>query len=247
MTFAIVDSGADMAHQAFTDFGIVGRDFTGSDEGIDDTNGHGTHHLGVSVQVAAISSANVRVLVAKVVQYHEPVPWERMNEALLWVTNHNPELVSVGFGAPESTDEFHSTIQRLAEQSLVIAPTGVDRDPSTEQAIYPARFEEVIGVGGTVVEGIRAELDTPYAGCDVLATTPLLGPVPNGGYEKRGGTSIACAVFSGIALRMLATKGRLDMTGKKTSKQALLNRLRSEADSDGIFCPDWSLSTGGPD
>jgi len=149
----------------------------------------------------------------------------------------------VGFGAPESTDEFHTTVRSLAEQSLVIAPTGVDRDPSSEQAVYPARFDEVIGVGGTVAEGPLVILTTPYTGCDVLATTPLPGPLPNGRSEERGGASIACAVFAGIVLRSLATDDRLDMVGEETRKQALLNLFESTADSDGIFRPDWPLST----
>lgn len=217
---AVVDSGIEAGHGWFSGAPLTVRDFTG--EGLEDVSGHGTFHAG---QVWHLTGGNCRLLVARVVGADDVARPEAVVEALAWAREEGAEVVSIGLGAEATPPELHAAVREVAAGAAVVAPVGnvLCYEPGPA-ALYPARFEEVLGVGTCAVEGRPGTRQCE--GLDVRAEGEAEGPQPGGRREVRMGTSVAAARVAGRVARLLSLEPQLReavRTGR--ARQALLARL----------------------
>lgn len=217
---AVVDSGIEASHAWFSGAPLAVRDFTG--EGLGDVSGHGTFHAG---QVWHLAGGGGRLLVARVVGADDVARPEAVVEALAWARAEGAQVVSIGLGAEAAPPQLQAAVRRAAASAAVVAPVGnvLCYEPGPA-ALYPARFEEVLGVGTCAVEGRPGTRQCE--GLDVRAEGEAEGPQPGGRREVRLGTSVAAARVAGRVTRLLSLEPPLrEAVRAGRARQALLARL----------------------
>ncbi len=114
VTVAVLDSGIDVGHPAFTGVNIVQMDFTG--EGAGDANGHGTHCAGTifgqDVDGLRIGLArNVdKALIGKVLDSSGNGTTEGIASAIQWALDEGANVVSMSLGM-----DFPGLVERLKD------------------------------------------------------------------------------------------------------------------------------------
>jgi subtilisin family serine protease len=220
---AVVDSGIDAGHAWFAGAPLVVRDFTG--EGLGDVSGHGTFHAG---QVWHLAAGRCRLLVARVVAANDVVRPEAVVEALAWARDEGAEVVSIGLGAEVAPPRLHAAVREVAARAAVVAPVGnvLCYEPGPA-ALYPARYEEVLGAGTRARDGRPGTAGC--AGLDVRAEGEAEGPWTGGSREVRLGTSVAAARVAGRVAGLLSLEPRLrEAVRAGRARQVLLARRGSD-------------------
>jgi subtilisin family serine protease len=98
---AVLDTGIDAAHPAFTGVQIVERDFTG--EGNGDQNGHGTHCVGtifgrdLNGLRIGVASGVKKALIGKVLG-NEGGGSDQVHHAILWARENGANVISMSLG-----------------------------------------------------------------------------------------------------------------------------------------------------
>jgi subtilisin family serine protease len=98
---AVLDTGIDPAHPAFTGVQIVERDFTG--EGNGDQNGHGTHCAGtifgrdLNGLRIGVASGVKKALIGKVLG-NEGGGSDQVHHAILWARENGANVISMSLG-----------------------------------------------------------------------------------------------------------------------------------------------------
>lgn len=106
-------------------------------------------------------------------------------------TNHS-------YGSLSFNPALNSIIQLAHEMRItIIASVGSD---NTSISVYPACYENVIGVAATGFDDTKAPFSNYGIGVDVCAPgINIWSTVPNGGYSAFSGTSMASPIVCGIA------------------------------------------------
>ncbi len=99
ITVAVLDSGIDAGHPAFSDMTLIQKDFTGEGEG--DPNGHGTHCAGTifgrDVEGLRIGIARgvERALIGKVTNRVGAGSTDQLVEAIHWAVDQGARIISM--------------------------------------------------------------------------------------------------------------------------------------------------------
>lgn len=99
---AVLDTGIDSGHAAFSDVQIIEKDFTG--EGNGDQNGHGTHCggtiFGRNVQGMRIGVATgvKKVLIGKVLGKDGGGSTDQIMDAIVWAIDNGANVISMSLG-----------------------------------------------------------------------------------------------------------------------------------------------------
>lgn len=110
---AVLDTGIDPAHPAFAGVNIVRKNFT--DDGDEDTNGHGTHCAGTifgrDVEGLRIGVARgvTKALIGKVI----PGGTDALVRALNWASDNGARVASMSLAF-----DFYAMMKRLRDQAL---------------------------------------------------------------------------------------------------------------------------------
>ncbi|MBW1298389.1 S8 family serine peptidase [Aquimarina litoralis] len=161
ITVAIIDSGLDPNHPDL-DYSrvLIGRNFDNGTTDTRDEIGHGTHVTGLLAAIPfngrgiagidefcnimplkiTAGTANTTQKIAEAIKYAVDYPINPQKKA---------NIISMSLGAhPIGTEDFNiqreAVIYAIENGALVLAATGNDNRPTTD---YPARFEDVVGVG----------------------------------------------------------------------------------------------------
>ena len=139
ITIAVLDTGIDPNHPAFTNVDIVRRNFT--TEGDDDQNGHGTHCAGtifgkdVAGKRIGIARNIKRALIGKVIG--EGGTTKALAEAILWAITEGAHVISMSLGF-----DFPGEVNRLVKHHRQIygQTHGLDIiNPATSMALEAYR------------------------------------------------------------------------------------------------------------
>lgn len=101
VTIAVLDTGIDRSHPAFSSVDIVERDFTGEGDG--DLDGHGTHCAGtifggdVNGQRIGVAKGVSKALVGKVIGQHNSTS-DMLFQALQWAVQERANIISMSLG-----------------------------------------------------------------------------------------------------------------------------------------------------
>ncbi len=168
ITVAVLDTGIDPNHAAFSNIDIVRRNFTNGDD--DDQHGHGTHCAGTifgqDVGGTRIGIArNVRrALIGKVLGGTDGGSSAGIARAIQWAFNEGAHVISMSLGI-----DFPGYVNRLVNDF------GFDIEPATSMALEGyranvnlftelARFvqtQDVFGQGTIIVAASGNESDRP--------------------------------------------------------------------------------------
>ena len=139
---AVLDTGIDASHPAFSGMSIIQNDFTG--EGSGDQNGHGTHCAGT---IFGRNTGNMRIGVAPGIEKaligkvlgEEGGSSEQIVSAMLWAVDNGANVISMSLGM-----EFPGLVKRLIEN-------GFPAELATSRALESYRtnvqlFERLVGL-----------------------------------------------------------------------------------------------------
>lgn len=118
---AVLDTGIDVSHPAFSGVTLIRRDFTGPDDaegGVDD-QGHGTHCAGtifgrdVEGQRIGVARGVERALIGKVLGSNGGGTSEGIARAITWATQQGAHVISMSLGM-----DFPGLVAQLITQGL---------------------------------------------------------------------------------------------------------------------------------
>jgi subtilisin family serine protease len=220
------DNGIDDDNNGFIDdvhgASVVGSDWDHKGDPMDD-HGHGTHVAGIVAakkdnQTGVVGIApNVQIMAIKAAQYTGVLTSADIAEAIYYASENGADIINMSFGGGNYSKAEEDALAVAFGTSVLIASAGNDAKPNNQlcgkpySISYPAAYPWVLGVmaesptanaKGDYLAGFSnfdcvaddsAEYEVMAPGVDILST------LPNNGYAKWDGTSMAAPVVSGIA------------------------------------------------
>lgn len=258
-TVAILDSGVDRDHPDLAGrvFSEAGYNFVDNNTDTTDNSrvGSGTQIAGIIAATGNNSSGiagltwNSQIIPIKVLR---PDPhyggdvgqWSDVIAGICYAVSHNAQVIHIGVAA--SKLEQGPTLRRaldaaVASGAVIVAPGG-DEGQKGNPTEYPAAFSSVISVSAvnesndTVAESNSGSYITLSApGDNVLTTVPM--SIRPEGYGYLGGSNIAAAHVSGVALLIKAVNPTL-------TASEVRDILRQSADDLRPPGPDFTFGAG---
>lgn len=212
---AVVDTGADLSHQAIRQVIEPGWDFVSDDDDPSETGygssyGHGTavasliHLIAPDTTIVAYRAfnadgvgtvADIASAIYDAVDYY-------------WV-----DVINTGFSIPVDSSTLREAVEYARERDVVlIASAGGTTEPA---ARYPAMYGGVIGVAATDSEDRQAPFSNYGFSVDIAAPgVRIHGAYPGNRWAWWSGTSLAASLVSGQAALILAQGHSIDLIGR---------------------------------
>lgn len=212
VTVAVVDTGVRANHPDLRGK-VVGRHNSAYGTlAVRDRDGHGT-------AVASIIAANTnnrkgiagvgwrtRLLAVKAADRDGRLWGDAIAGGIRWAVRNGADVINLSLGSSVDDPWVRSAV-RFAQRRNVLVVAAVSNAGSTE-AVYPAAYRGVLGVGATQGDGLapfsdRGEhVDVAAPGLGLRAAVPW-------GYATVDGTSFAAALVSGQAALIKAVRPRM--------------------------------------
>jgi len=158
VTVAVLDTGVDESHPAFTGVHITAKDFTGSATGANDLNGHGTHCLGtilgrdVDGMRIGVAPGITKALIGKVLNDNGGGTSDAIFDAMLWANSNGAQVISMSLGF-----DFPGAVQQLVD-------SGMPPNLATSQILES--FRTHLDVFNSIVDVMEAK--SPFNGGTVI-------------------------------------------------------------------------------
>lgn len=225
VTVAVLDTGIDYDHVDLESAVVWGVDVVGPTEygldAADDVDGHGTHVAGT---IAARENGLGVVGVAPTVELYSIQVLgpsggttsdliQGVDQALKGPdgtigTDDDADVISTSLGGRFPSAAEREAIQTATDLGVpVVAAAGNtgDGDPTTDDVIYPARYNASIAVGATGISDETPTFSSDGSAVDIVAPgVSTLSTVPGDSYAQFSGTSMATAHATGIVALMIA-------------------------------------------
>lgn len=210
---AVLDTGVDALHQDLQANLLPGWNaYTGEDDVHDRSNvGHGTHVAGIIGAVTnngrgvAGMAWNVSMLPVKVIEGRTGTA-SAVAAGIRYAVEAGADIINMSLGIPNDAPDVRAAIEYAAANGVILVAAAGNTGMGLVTTAYPARYEEVIGVGATA-KGVPTEaagFSLHGPGIDVVAPGEGVWSTVPFGYNNMSGTSMAAPVVSGIAALMLA-------------------------------------------
>ena len=213
---AVLDTGVDGSVPE-----LRGQIAPGARSFVDDTplldrSGHGTHVAGLiaaatrnGIGIAGV--ANARILVVKVADAQGRATTSTLVRGIRYAVSRHAKIINVSFGGSGfSRLEQDAILDARRAGALVIAAAG-NSGRAGSPIEYPGAYRHVLAVGAVRPDG--APIIDSTRGPQVAIAAPgkrILSTARRGRFERRTGTSMATAIVSGAAARLLAQRPGLD-------------------------------------
>jgi subtilisin family serine protease len=215
VNIAIIDTGVDFAHPDLAANIAGGYNTFTKLYDFNDDNLHGTHVAGIigaldnNVGVVGVAPG-AHMYAVKVLDAFGSGSDENLLAAVDWVlaSKHAKGgnwIMSMSLGSHESTPAEEEAFQRLSREGvLCIAASG--NDGGFYGMLYPAAFPDVVSVGATDNDKVRADfsntgptLNVVAPGVSILSTLPT-GSVRRADTDLANGTVLSSALLNGSPL-----------------------------------------------
>ncbi|MCL1810241.1 MAG: S8 family serine peptidase, partial [Clostridiales bacterium] len=204
---AIVDSGA-ITHPDLPNL-LNGYSAVSGLSPTNDKVGHGTNVAGTvgaigdnKVGVVGINW-NAKILPVKVDDATGVLTTANVAKGIIWAADNGAKVINLSLGQTTDSATLKSAIDYAYNKGCAIfAATG---NNSTNSIHYPARYANVMAVGGTLSTGAaRASTSNYGTGIDVVAVGAYFSTSSSGSYATSSGTSFASPQAAGLASLMWA-------------------------------------------
>lgn len=207
---AVIDSGIDVHNDLNTNGWI---DFSDKVKGYKpvDNSGHGTEVAGIIAArnngIGTIGIAyDAEMYSVKILDGSNRSKVSSVIKAIEWCINNDIDVINMSFGLNEDSRILHEYIKKAADNDItIVAAAG-----NNNQVQYPAKYDEVISVGG-IDKDLNIASYSPndnyvdvFAPSEMAQTTGYVGT-----YTISNGTSIAAAHVTGIVASLKSKNSSL--------------------------------------
>lgn len=188
---AVLDTGVNIADLTLTPYLEEGFSVVPSED-INDVNGHGTEMTHILTEGAP---TNLRVVPIKIMNRFGRSSVYTVVDGLYKAKDLNVSIVNLSFGAVMGSETLHAAVQELHKSGITLVSAvgnlgGID-------AFYPARYDEVIGVGAHDENYKIAPFSQIGVGVDLFVRgTEIRTKSLNNGWVTKNGTSHASAYLA---------------------------------------------------
>jgi minor extracellular protease Epr len=205
---AVLDSGISNSHPDLTVSGGINLVGKSKNNKWNDDNGHGTHVAGIiatrnnTIGVVGVAP-DAQLYAVKVLDAYGSGYISDVIEGIDWAVQNNMDVVSMSLGTATYSQALNDTTVNAYNSGVILvaaAGNSGDGNLSTDDVLYPAKFDSVIAVSAIdynniepvwSADGAKVELAAP--GVNIYSTWL------NGGYANASGTSMAAPFVSGVA------------------------------------------------
>ena len=201
-----------------------------------DGYGHGTKVAGVlgavgnnGIGVAGINW-NASILPVKVdTNNGGTMSVANIAKGIIWAADNGSRIINLSLTTTADSVTLRNAIDYAYNMGcIIVAATGNDGKASIG---YPARYANVLAVGGTNNGGVRYNSSNYGSGIDVVASWTYYSTTTSGGYMSVTGTSIAAPQVSGLASLILGVNPGL-------SNDQVYDLIRQGASGNGRYIND---------
>jgi subtilisin family serine protease len=199
-----------------------------------DENGHGTHVAGIIAGRGIASGGRYRGIapgaklwVVKVFNRYGEASEETIVNALRYLAEFGIDIVNLSLGADNASPSLKYAVDILVNSGKIVVAAAGNNGQLPLTVTYPARYENVLAVGAVMRDGKPAPFssmggpgmakpDIAAFGVAVVSTFPTysvyLSPERvDSYYGVLSGTSMACAVASGILALWVEVVGKQEV------------------------------------
>ncbi|MDP2935035.1 MAG: S8 family serine peptidase, partial [Dehalococcoidia bacterium] len=216
ITIAIVDTGVDDRHDEFAGKVTLKADFINELNPFDGLGFHATHVAGIAAArtnnatgIAAVSWG-AKIMSVKVADHFGKAPETIAAQGIVFAADNGANIINLSFGGEEESKLMQDAVDYAYNKGiLVVAAAGNCADPdkfiqwdckSLNPPIYPAAGKNVLAVGANNEQNQRPSYAEHLSYIAVAAPgDDILSTLPNQGYGRAGGTSMAAPHVSALA------------------------------------------------
>ena len=219
----ILDTGCDLNHPDLKDGIAMARDFTGSQSGPSDINGHGTHCAG-SVGARGGDRGGIwgvapecTFLIGKVLGDSGNGSTGGIAQGIDWATANGADVISMSLGGGHAANMQAACERAVAAGVLVIAAAG-NSGPGQNTVGYPGGYSSCVCIGATDVNDNIANFSS--RGAALFVSGPgvnVRSCYPGSRYATMSGTSMATPHLAGCAALWVAANPTLPKTQRNAA------------------------------
>jgi subtilisin family serine protease len=203
---AVIDSGMQEDHVRFSDTTIEiedGANVIDENSDVEDDVGHGTHIAGI----IAKNAPDAIIIPFKIVN-KDGGKLSNVIKAVNGAIEADVQVINMSFGVEEESDSLKEIIEKATDEGIIIVAAAGNF--SSEEAFYPAAYDETIAVAATYYSGKKLESSNYGDWVDVAAKGyHIYSSVPYNDYGFKNGTSQAAALVTAKVAVLLSEKGDL--------------------------------------
>ena len=216
---AVLDTGADGRSPDLR--GAIRVDLARSfvdDAPLTDRSGHGTHVAGLiaattgnGLGVAGVS--NARLMIIKIADAQGRASTSTVVRGIRAAVANGAKIVNVSFGGSGFSQLEQNAILDARRAGVLVVAAAGNSGQSGNRREFPGAYRHVLTVAATRADGQAIVEST--RGPQVALAAPgkrILSTAPRGRFGRRTGTSMATAIVSGAAARLLARRPTLDVS-----------------------------------
>lgn len=213
---AVLDTGVELTHPDLAGRLVPGYDFINGDSDPSDDRGHGTRVTGIaaatgnnSIGVAGMDW-NARIMPVKVLDSSGYGSWSTVASGITFATDNGAKVINMSLGGTSSSSTLQAAVRyAYGKGCTLVAATG---NESSETALYPAAYSEVIAVG-SVYKDVISSFSNYGAHVELVAPGDTIDSIaPGGAYGRITGTSAATPFVSGLAALLYSAKPGIQPT-----------------------------------
>lgn len=220
----LIDTGIDEDHEQLQHAFKLGYNFFERSHNVEDEEGHGSHVAGLLVGRDTGVAPEAELTVVKVLNDDGRGSYGSVMDGITYAINYGFDIVCMSLGVNGGLPIIMQERFAQAHQKgiTMVCATG---NSGANEALNPARLDEVIAVGGLNRQMEVASFTN--GGYDILApASNILSTYKDGKYARMTGTSMASPlVAGGIALLISYYRKQ----GKELSPKEIMNMVKENS------------------
>lgn len=228
---AVLDTGVDVGVPGLGDAVVAGgaRSFApGRPDPLTDPSGHGTHVAGIIADIAAGDRGpGVRILPVAIAGPDGSTRTLDLVRGVRYATARGARVINISFGGEGFSAAEQNAIDAASRAGALVVVSAGNNGTQGGPPVYPGAYRQAMAVGAVGADGrpLLISAKGPHLAVVAPGERVVAARAHGGGLrtEARTGTSMAAAVVSGVAVRILAR--RPGLTGAQL-RSAIENTAR---------------------